>query len=143
MKITIYSNHYIILRLFVIFRGPSVKIIYQITSKLLFRIWHWKCLFKAQIILHETQNAFIYWPQRHYCIFERNKNYSLFKKTYSEYYMILKNETHSLPVIHSSKKKNFRERVNINQLLSIQKSSTQSPIISRVFSASDTFPHVY
>ncbi len=53
-------------------------------------------------------------------------------------------KTHSLPVIHSSKKKNFRERVNINQLLSIQKSSTQSPIISRVLvSASDTFPHVY
>lgn len=76
----------------------------------MFRIWHWKCLFKVQKILYETQNAFIYWPQPHYCIFERGKKLFPFKKPYSEYYMILKNEnSHSSPVIHSSKKESSKK----------------------------------
>lgn len=77
----------------------------------MFRIWHCKCLFKVQKILYETQNAFIYWPQRHYCIFEMEKKKLFpFKKPYSEYYMILKNEnSHSLPIIHSSKKESSKK----------------------------------
>lgn len=88
-----------------IFRGPSVKIIYQINQQINVQnlalevfvqgpkdiIWDPECIY-----LLASAKLLYFW---------KKKKLFPFKKPYSEFYMILKNEnSHSLPVIHSSKK---------------------------------------